>query len=251
MAYDIEFRSGQGGSYLYVPRDCGRRPGILLLHGSDGGWSGWSSWNALALAMHGFVTFALSYSKGGNSWHAGDIDEVDLDKTEEALRWLRAHEAVAGKVGLYGASRGGEHALLLTSLMARDGSVPLPDAVAVHSPSDTIVGAFIAGDWNPKEPETWDPSKRAWRWRGSSDGLLPTTPIEIERYSGPLFLSHGESDRLWTVDCTRRLEARLKAAGRHPEVHYYPDEDHGFRPETLNLQHARLADFFRRHLEAA
>ena len=90
--------------------------------------------------------------------------------------------------------------MLLTSLLARDDPAKLPDAVAVHSPSDTICGAFIAGTVNPKEEETWDPSKRAWRWRGSSDELLPTTPIEIERYSGPLFLSHGEDDKMWTVE---------------------------------------------------
>jgi dipeptidyl aminopeptidase/acylaminoacyl peptidase len=249
VAHDVEFRSSATGGYLHVPKGLGPRPGILLLHGSDGGWSGWSSWLALALATYGFVTFALPYSKGGNAWHAGDIHEVDLDKTEEALRWLRAHEAVSGKVGLYGGSRGGEHALLLASLMARDGSLPLPDAVAAHSPCDTVVGAFIAGSWNPKERESWDPSKRAWRWRGSSDALLPTMPIEIERYPGPLFLSHGEADTVWTVECTSRLVARLEAAGRRPEVHVYPGEAHWFRAETFNLQLARLADFFRRHLD--
>jgi dienelactone hydrolase len=134
--------------------------------------------------------------------------------------------------------------------MARDNSPGLPDAVAVHSPSDTIVGAFIAGTFSPKERETWDPSKRAWRWRGSSAELLPTTSIEIERYHGPLFLSHGEADSVWTVECTRRLEARLKGAGRTPEVYYYAYEDHDFKPETRNRQHARLIAFFRQHLES-
>jgi dienelactone hydrolase len=124
----------------------------------------------------------------------------------------------------------------------------LPDAVAGHSPSDTIVGAFISASWKPRDREVWDPSKRAWRWRGSSEGLTPTTPIEIERYAGPLFISHGEADDVWTVECTRRLEARLKAAGRNPEIHYYPGEGHGFRAETANLQRDRLSAFFARHL---
>ena len=248
MAYDVEFRSGPNGTQLCLPVGEGRRPGLVLLHGSEGGLAGWNAWYALAFAHRGFVTLAFAYSKGGNAWHAGDIHEVDLDRTEAALQELRAHESVSGKVGLYGASRGGEHALLLVSLMARDGVVGLPDAVAVHSPCDTIVGAFIAGSFNPKERETWDPSKRAWRWRGSSDGLLPTTAIEIERYDGPLFVSHGEADSVWTVACTRRLEARLKAAGRTPEVFIYPGADHGFKPETRNLQFTRLEAFFRRHL---
>ena len=130
--------------------------------------------------------------------NAGNIIDVPLDRTAEALALLRAHELSGNKIGLYGVSRGAEHALLLASLMARDGVAGLPDAIAVHTPPDVICGAFDAktyrdsGDpgWQP-----WDPAQRAWTWRGSSDELLPTTAIEIERFGGPLFLSHGTKDR--------------------------------------------------------
>jgi len=247
MVCDVELRPALKGAYLHVPRGQERSPGLLLLHGSEGGLAGWTAWKALALAMKGFVTFAYPYSKGGNPWHAGDIHDVDLDETAEALRWLCSHPTVSGKVGLYGASRGAEHAILLASLMARDGLADLPDAVAAHSPSDTIVGAFIAGAWHPKERETWDPSKRAWRWRGSSEELTPTTPIELERYAGPIFLSHGEQDQVSTVECTRRLEARLRSSGRDPEVHYYPGEGHMLSPQSQNQE--RLISFFCKHLQ--
>jgi dipeptidyl aminopeptidase/acylaminoacyl peptidase len=249
MVNDVKFLPGPGDPTLYVPEGEGRSPGILVLHGSEGGHSGWSAFDALALAIHGFATYPLSYSEGGNLWHAGDIHNVDLEKTAEALDWIRRHSCVNGKVGVYGVSRGAEHALLLTSLLARDDPAKLPDAVAVHSPSDTICGAFISGQFHPKEEETWDPSKRAWRWRGSSEEFLPTKPIEIERYSGPVLLSHGEADKTWTVECTRRLETRLRAAGRNPEVHYYADEGHMLRPETQNIALGRLIGFFRRHLQ--
>jgi dipeptidyl aminopeptidase/acylaminoacyl peptidase len=248
MVHDVEFRSALKGGCLHVPKGREQSPGLLLLHGSEGGFAGWTARDALALAMNGFVTFSYSYSKGGNHWHAGDIHDVDLDQTVDALRWLREHPTVSGKVGLYGQSRGAEHAILLASLMARDGLADPPDAVAAHAASDTIVGAFIAGAAHPKEKEAWDPSKRAWRWRGSSEGLTPTTLIELERYSGPVFLSHGEEDQVWTVECTRRLEARLRASGRNPEVHYYPGEKHGFLPERRNDAQAQLVSFFSRHL---
>jgi dipeptidyl aminopeptidase/acylaminoacyl peptidase len=246
MVYDVELRPALKGAFLHVPIGQERSPGLLLLHGSEGRFSGWMVWKALALAMKGFVTLAYPYGRGGNSWHAGDIHDVDLDETAEALRWLREHPTVSGKVGLYGHSRGAEHAILLVSLMARDGPGDLPDAVAVHSPSDTIVGAFIAGFFHPKEGDTWDPSKRAWRWRGSSEELTPTTPIELERYAGPIFLSHGEKDQVWTVECTRRLEALLRASGRDPEVHYYPGEGHMLSPDSQKNE--LLVSFFRRHL---
>lgn len=198
--------------------------------------------------MNGFVAFATNYSVGGNMWHAGNILDIDLDKKLDATAWLRDHPATSGKFGLHGVSRGAEMALLTVSLMARDGIEPLPDAVAVHAPSDTIAGAFIAGNWHPKEQEAWDPSKRAWRWKGSSEGLLPTTPIEIERYDGPLFISHGDKDDVWTVDCTRRLEARLRAAGRTPEILIAAGEGHGFGPAAENELNSRVIAFFTRHL---
>ena len=35
--------------------------------------------------------------------------------------------------------------------------------------------------------------------------MLPTTLIAIERYAGPVHLSHGEADAVWSVACTRQL----------------------------------------------
>lgn len=81
-------------------------------------------------------------------------------------------------------------------------------------------------------------------------GVKPTTPIAIERCAGPVYLSHGEADAVWSVACTRRLEARLKAAGRGSEVHYYLVEDHGLCPAVDNVQRARMLAFLRRHLES-
>ena len=142
--------------------------------------------------------------------------------------------------------------LLLTALMARDGVDGLPDAVAAHSAADVICGAFHAAGMRDRgDPgwRVWDPGERAWTWRGSSDGLLPTTPIEIERYAGPLFLSHGTADRVWSADMTRRLEARLRAHGRSPEVHLHEGQDHGFDCEHLNRHTGLLLAFFGRHLD--
>jgi len=248
VPYEVEFLSGYVGGWLYAPVSDEPRPGIVILHGSDGGRAGWSQWQELLFAMQGYCTLAPSYSSGGNAWHSGDIHDVDLDNTEAALIWLRKNQRTTGMIGLYGASRGGEHALLATSLMVDEQSEGLPDAVAAHSPSDTIVGAFIAAGFDPHNNEIWDPSKRAWRWRGSSDDLLPSTPIEIEKYDGPLFLSHGERDIVWTVECTRRLESRLIGTGHKPEVYYYADAGHGFDPETQNVQNGRLVNFFHRNL---
>lgn len=240
-----------GSRTAYSPPGDGPFPSILILHGSEGGWSGWSHRNAAIFASAGFLAYPFAYSRSGTFWYAGDILDVPLDDTEAAIDDLREQSLSNGRVGLFGVSRGAEHALLLTALMVRDGAEGLPDAVAVHSPSDVICGGFEANvtrSWDDPKKATWDPARLSWTWRGSTDGLKPATPIEIERYDGPLLISHGVEDKVWTVDCTRRLEARMRAAGREPEVHYYEGENHGLKPEAENLNTIRILSFFARHI---
>ena len=205
----------------------------------------------MLLAAHGFLAFPFGYSNGGNAWNAGEIIDVPIDRTVDALMALRAFPAASGKVGVYGVSRGAEHALLLGTLMARDHIGGKPDAIAAHSPPDVICGAFNARAWRDAgDPgwQPWDPAKRAWSWRGSSEDLLPTTPIEIERFDNPLFLSHGTADRVWSADMTRRLAARLQGNGRTPEVHFYEGQDHIPGSAAENDHHERLLGFFERTL---
>src|ERR1700723_2680114 len=88
--------------HLYAPAGEGRHPAILLLHGSEGalGWLGHR--DAAIFAGHGYLALPLAYSVGGNFWVGGDIWNVALEATEQAMAALRAHPRFNGRLGVYG-----------------------------------------------------------------------------------------------------------------------------------------------------
>ena len=61
-------------------------------------------------------------------------------------------------------------------------------------------------------------------------------------------MAHGTADKIWSVEMTRRLEQRLIAAGRSPEVHYFEGKDHNLDSASENDMHEKLLDFFGRTL---
>ena len=228
------------GSHLYTPGDGKPHPAILMLHGSEGGDAGYSDLQAIALAKQGFTVLAFDYF-GKSEGLPKELANVEIHRAVDAAHWLAGTPDVDGKkVGLFGVSRGAEQALLLASLEKDDKTFA---AVAAHAPHATVVGSY--------DPKTGGPvmadGKEAPAWL--VDGKpKPNGAIEIEKYQGPVFLSHGTADELWDAGQTRALERRLERNGKRAEVHLYPGEGHvfGFRA-GIDEQKALVA-FFRRTL---
>jgi uncharacterized protein len=118
--------TGEGFSGVLI-RPQVNAPGIVALGGSEGGTLG-ALPTAIALANEGFAVLVVDYLGRG----ATSRSEVPLDPIVDAIRWLGVQEGIAGTaVGLWGASKGAEAALVVASLM--------PEAHAVVSVSGSPI----------------------------------------------------------------------------------------------------------------
>jgi dienelactone hydrolase len=235
----IRSEKPQYPGYLYIPEAPGPHPGILLLHGSEGGYGDfWTmpgelpfptgeSKYTVKLAKHfatlGFVAYAYSYFHadgidGFSSYPPSELVNVDISDTGAALEWLRSSPYVCGlPVGMWGGSRGAEHALVLSSMATQLKNLNVfPDLVIADSPSDFVypglskVGADALSNGAPF-PEV---HSSAWSINGNPIEMF--SPIEIEKIKAPILINYGAEDEVWGpyVDI-RKLEDRLNSNGRH------------------------------------
>jgi len=95
---------------LFVPAGEGPRPGVLVLHGSDGQPA---RGQAALLAAHGFAAFAVHYF-GDPDPIPDQLVDVPVEYFDAAADRLRDRGDVADRaLGVYGRSKGAEAALVL------------------------------------------------------------------------------------------------------------------------------------------
>lgn len=114
-----------------------------------------------------------------------------------------------------------------------------------------ICGAFDAREWrDPGDPgwQAWDPARRAWTWEGSSEALMPSQPIAIDDYPGPLLISAGEKDTTWSSKMSKRLSERYAAGGKTAEQLLFPEAGHMLSAKATMLRDEKISVFFLQHL---
>ncbi|MCA9591322.1 MAG: alpha/beta fold hydrolase [Myxococcales bacterium] len=230
-------------------------PGVVMLHGSEGGTEPFLPEFAAELSKQGFVVVTLCWF--GCQGTPDRVLRVPLDRVTEVGNWLSEAPEVRGGVGLFGWSRGGEAAVLVTSLLA---DTKPYRAVAVHAPSDTIVASF-----DPKTQDSvFETSAQtgrtvpapAWTWKGqdlfgepTTDFRTPGPRIVVEKYPGPVYVSAGERDEIWEVGRSRRIvSARATVPSLVTQSHFWPGEGHVLSTASAAKQHAEIATFFKTHL---
>lgn len=203
---------------LFLPDTDERRPGVMILNGSDGGMHE----NAAALlASRGYVALALPYF--GLEDLPKNLMEIPLEYFETAIHWLMRQPTVKSEnIAVIGLSRGGELALLLGA------TFPEIKAVVAGAPSGVMHAGINTAKYNDVSHAAWtyrgevlpyvffkrtffDSVRFMWKWlthkpvASRTDflrvlkkrDLLEKATIAVEHINGPVLLISGQDDQLW------------------------------------------------------
>lgn len=181
------------GAILATLPGTARRPAIIVLGGSEGGdWFARSM--APRLASHGYAVLGLPYyaspfapAKGLESLPKAFVD-IPVDRLEQARDWLAQRDDVdAGRIGVYGVSKGAEFALIAATRFE------WINAVAAIVPTDVV----------------WE----GWAIRLRRPGRARRSPGAASRCRSCLTTTSRPSSCAW-VPAAPRCVARTTKAGR-------------------------------------
>jgi len=216
----------------------------------SGGGGGIDEFRGAILASHGYAALALGHF--AVEGRPRSLVNIPLEYFETAIGWMRAQKWFDNRLlAVWGASRGGELALLLGA------TFPAITAVAAWVPSGVLFWAL-----GPAEPGDTRP-RAAWTFRGralpylqenntsgdppahSPGGAVAYTPfyrgqlrdaraveratIPVEKIRGPVQLVSGVDDQMWPSSDLADIALRRLEAYRHPFPFRhlkYPDAGH-------------------------
>ncbi|GAA5514112.1 hypothetical protein Dcar01_02864 [Deinococcus carri] len=195
------------------------RGACLCLGGSEGGLY---DTVAALLASEGFVVLNLAYFGVPDSGLPADLINLPLEYFHDAIRWLRARPEVVGRrIGVTGASKGAEAALLTGSMFPEEvGAVAAIASGGLVFEGIDRTGQFPAGQrmssWSlGGDPLPYIPYRADWQAFFAGPGPYNMTPIHreavarasreeigaatipVERIAGPVLLVSGGEDQVW------------------------------------------------------
>ncbi|PYQ58396.1 MAG: hypothetical protein DMF58_15455 [Acidobacteria bacterium] len=174
---------------FYRPAGEGRHPAMLVLRGSGGGVPPASS-AAGGLASHGYAVLALAYF--GIEDLPPSLSHIPLEYFKTALEWMSAQPSVdPARIGVLGASRGAELALLLGAIDSQ------LRAVVAYMPSNVV----WAGCCDRIDEPSWTPGGLPVAWanpRRPGDFIANRrAEIPVEHIHGGVLLISGKQDGVW------------------------------------------------------
>jgi dienelactone hydrolase len=240
------------GAVWAVPKTPGAHPVIIILGGSDGG-SSTAREMAPLFAARGYATLGLPYYDPGydpTDRVAGlptSFTEIPVDRLAAVREWLvKQPEADAARMGIWGASKGGEFALIAAS------RYDWIRAIAAIVPSDLVWEGWGApgpsrssfsfgGKPLPFQPYAGMDAELAKAAKGQAMDIrkvhaagrvayperMVAARIPIERYHGALLVAGGGRDTVWpSAEMVSNIVATRKAAGLETEAFIVSDAGH-------------------------
>jgi dienelactone hydrolase len=226
---------GQIHGVLYLPATSERRPGVLVVGGSEGGVPGQK---AAWLASRGFAALALAYFRYENL--PPKLADIPLEYFGRALGWMQKQpQILPDRLGVVGTSRGGELALQLGSMYAQI------KVVVAYVPANVRFPACCGATRVPY----------AWTWEGQPlSYVLPQfqrnpeaamyAAIAVEHTHGPVLVISGEDDGIWPSSMmANAMVGRLKQSHFPYDIEHlkYAHAGHrAGRPEIVPTWHGRV-----------
>lgn len=205
----------------YPPAGGKRGPALLVLGGSEGGEAAGKALGR-KFAEAGYGVLAVAYFRAPGL--PEQLQEIRLEYFRAATDWLANQPLVdARKIGIWGASKGGEAVLLIA---AHD---PRIRAVVAAVPSSVVwQGINYANFMDNKssfsldgKPMAYLPYDNSAAFKGTLDLYQrslaklvehPDAVIPVERINGPVLLISGADDAMWpSGPMARQVIERLDA----------------------------------------
>lgn len=214
-------------------------PGLLMLGGSEGGLSDGVADEAEALRAEGISVLQLSFYRFDGQ--PQNLENIPLETFDRGLEWLSGRSEVdAGRIGVYGTSKGAEAALITASRH------PELEAVVAIVPS-SVSWQGINWDFDERVPTaSWTLNGEpypalpygAFDYRTGvyslyANGLEavgdhPEAVIAVEKTDAPMLLVCGGADALWpSCPMAEAIKERADAAGHAVTLLAYPEAGHG------------------------
>jgi dienelactone hydrolase len=242
------------GAKLFRPRDAKRAPIIILLGGSEGGYS-FGSRIGPKLAMLGYAALSLPYynppwnNETMQSLPTAFVD-VPVDRLEGVYRWIKGRSDLdSRRIGIYGVSKGGEFAMIAATrfrwVHAVIGIVP-SDVVWEGWGRSAADGTLSSFSWRgkalPFTPyfdigptiaalERGEPASLAGahlQGRRNAPARVAAARIPVERFAGAMLIAGGDRDRTWpSGPMVQAIAERRADAGRETIALIYNEAGHG------------------------
>jgi dipeptidyl aminopeptidase/acylaminoacyl peptidase len=219
-------------------------PAIVLPHGGPSARDVLGfNWLAQFFAAQGFAVLQPNFRGSfgyGDAWleHNGFKSwPIAIGDVLAAGHWL-VNQGIAdpAKLGIVGWSYGGYAAL--QSAVVEPGFFK---AVVAIAPVTDL--SALKSEWSG-----WSNAQLQRDFIGDGPEMHAGSPAEhADKIKAPVLLFHGALDRNVNIEQSKRMAARLKAAGDNCELVTWDDLDHQLDDSTARTQMLRQSDAFLRH----